>query len=63
MGFFFVVQNKSCERARAASAQPEPQGRSPSSPPAPTGPRPAASAIRVACGSPDVRVACGSPDS
>jgi hypothetical protein len=50
---FFAVQNKSCKRARAASAQHEPRGRSPSSPPAPTRPRPAAPTVRVACGSPD----------
>ncbi len=50
---FFAVQNKSCERARAASAQRKPWGRSPSSPPAPTRPRPAAPNVRVACGSPD----------
>ncbi len=39
---FFAVQNKSCERVRAVSAQREPRGRSPSSPPAPTRPHPAA---------------------
>ncbi len=50
---FFAVQNKSCERARAASAQREPQGQSPSSPPAPTRLRPAAPTVRVACGSPN----------
>jgi hypothetical protein len=61
---FFAVQNKSCEHAWAASArreraaqaasvQREPRGRSPSSPPALTRPRPAASTVRVACGSPD----------
>ncbi len=50
---FFAVQNKSCKCARAASAQREPRGRSPSSPPAPTRPCPAALTVRVACGSPD----------
>ncbi len=40
-------------RAHATSAQREPQGQSPSSPPAPTRPRPAALTVRVACGSPD----------
>jgi hypothetical protein len=40
-------------RVRAASAQHEPQGRSPSLPPAPTRPRPAAPTVRVACGCPD----------
>ncbi len=61
---FLAVQNKSCESARAASArreraaravsvQREPQWQSPSSPPAPTRPRPAAPTVRVACGSPD----------
>ncbi len=51
---FFAVQNKSCERARATSAQCELQGRSPSSPPAPT---------RLPLAAPTVRVACGSPNS
>jgi hypothetical protein len=50
---FFSVQNKSCECTRAASAQREPQGWSPSSPPAPTRPRPAALTVRVACSSPN----------
>ncbi len=61
---FFAVQNKSCERAQAASAQQEHaaqaastqhklQGQSPSSPPALTRPRPAVPTVRVACGSPD----------
>ncbi len=61
---FFAVQNKSCERAQAASAcrecaaqaasvQCKPRGQSPSSPPAATRPRPAAPTVRVACGSPD----------
>ncbi len=50
---FFAVQNKSCERTWATSAQREPQGRSPSSPPAPTRLCPAAPTVRVACGSPD----------
>ncbi len=50
---FFAVQNKSCERAQAASAQHEPRGQSPSSPPALNRPRPAAPTVRVACGSPD----------
>jgi hypothetical protein len=48
------ARSASCERAaRAASAQREPRGRSPSSPPAPTRPRPAAPTVRVAFGCPD----------
>ncbi len=55
--FIYFLQCKikaanACEpRARAASVQREPRGQSPSSPPAPTRPRPAAPTIKVACGS------------
>ncbi len=40
-------------RACTASAQRKLRGQSPSSPPAPTRPHPAALTVRVACGSPD----------
>ncbi len=40
-------------KIKAASAQRKPRGQSPSSPPAPTRPRPAAPTVRVACDSPN----------
>ncbi len=71
---FLAVQNKSreCARAtsvrrerpsRAASAQCEPQGQSPSSPPAPTRPRWLPRPLGLRAAAPIVRVACGCPDS
>ncbi len=47
----------------AASAQHKPRGRSPSTSPAPTRPRPAASIVRVACGCPDSQGKHGCPNS
>ncbi len=60
---FFAVQNKSCERAQAASAQRELQGQSPSSPPAPTRPHRLPRPLGLRAAAPIVRVACGCPDS
>ncbi len=46
--FFYFYTNEFL----AASMQREPQGRNPSTPPAPTRPHPAAPIVRVACGCP-----------